>query len=148
MGKALEKQTKNMEEQEKKQIKAIEDHGKYWIESNSVISRNNFNIDRDGVPFEKQKEIFSELLTKRAHEFDNSKNKISPNKLIYKFKTEGDSPEDFKDYWKPSELFENLRHGHLDSKEVLKSQIKFKLDLNEVKKENQKLLNKCFNGYQ
>ena len=46
---------------------------KQLVESNALISRNNFNTDRDGVPFKKQKEIFNELLTERAHEFDNLK---------------------------------------------------------------------------
>ena len=54
LGKALEKQTKTIEDQGKKQIKAVEDHEKQLVESNKVIKRD-FNIDRDSIPLEEQK---------------------------------------------------------------------------------------------
>ena len=57
LGKALEKQTKTIEGQGKKQIKAFEDHGKQLVEFDALISRNDFNIDGDGVPLEKQNKI-------------------------------------------------------------------------------------------
>ena len=40
-----------------KQAKAIEDHGEQLVESNALISRIDFNIGREGVPFEKQRNI-------------------------------------------------------------------------------------------
>ena len=61
--------------------------------------KNDFNIERDGALFEKQKEIFNELLNERAHEYDNLKNKIDPNEFVYSYKTEGNSSKDY--YWKP-----------------------------------------------
>ena len=36
------------------------------------------------------------------------KKKINPDNLIYKFKTEGRSPKDFRNYHNPIELFKNL----------------------------------------
>ena len=39
LGKALEKQTKRIEDEGKKQIKAIEDHGKQWLESNALVKK-------------------------------------------------------------------------------------------------------------
>ena len=51
LGKALEKQTKTIENQDKKQIKAIEDHRKQLVESNELIKKD-FNIDEDSIPFE------------------------------------------------------------------------------------------------
>ena len=68
--KTFEKQTKtnegenrkknnNNNNNNKKQIKTIENHGKQLVESNALISRNNFNIEGDGIPFEKQNERFN-----------------------------------------------------------------------------------------
>ena len=54
LGKALKKQRKSIEDQGEKQIKAIEDLGKQLVESNELVEKD-FNIDRDGVPLEKQK---------------------------------------------------------------------------------------------
>ena len=50
--KALEKQTKTIEHQDKKQIKTTEDHGKQLVESNELIKKD-FNIERDSIPNEK-----------------------------------------------------------------------------------------------
>ena len=49
LGKALEKQTKTIEDQGKKQKKSIEDHGKQLVELNELIKKD-FNIDRDSIP--------------------------------------------------------------------------------------------------
>ena len=51
LGKALEKQTKIIENQDKKQIKATEDHRKQLVESNELIKKD-FNINRDSMPHE------------------------------------------------------------------------------------------------
>ena len=83
-----------IEGQRKKQIKAIEEHGKQLVKSNAIISGNDFNIDRDNVSLEKQKEVFNELLKERASELNVMDDKINPNNLVYKFKNEN-SLEDF-----------------------------------------------------
>ena len=54
LGKAFEKQTKTIQDQRKKQIKAIEENGKQYVESNDLIKKD-FNIDRNCIPFEEQK---------------------------------------------------------------------------------------------
>ena len=48
LGKALVKQTKTIEDQEKNQVSAIKESGKQIIESNKV-AKNDFNIDRSDV---------------------------------------------------------------------------------------------------
>ena len=53
LGKAFEKQTKTIENQDKKQIKPIEDHEKQLVESDEVI-RKDFNIDRDSIPLQEK----------------------------------------------------------------------------------------------
>ena len=47
--------------------------------------------------------------------------------MIYKYKTDGMSKKDFSGYQNPIHLFENLRDGNINTKEVLKNQINFKL---------------------
>ena len=63
LGKALEKQTKIIEDQGKKQTKAIEDHGKQLFKSNELMKKN-FNINRDSIPLEEQKKDLMNLLKK------------------------------------------------------------------------------------
>ena len=49
--KAFEKQAKTIEDRGKNQISSIKESGKQIIESNEV--KNDFNMDRSGVPHEK-----------------------------------------------------------------------------------------------
>ena len=77
-----------MKIKEIKQIKTTEDQGKQLIEANALITGNNFDIERDDVPTEKQKVIFNKLIEERYYEFDNLENEINSNNLIYEFKTE------------------------------------------------------------
>ena len=51
--KALEKQTKTIEDEGEKQMKRIGDHGKQITESNEPIE-NDINTNRDSIPFEEQ----------------------------------------------------------------------------------------------
>ena len=62
IGKVLEKQSKTIEDQDKKQIKAGEDHGKQVIMSTG---------EKDSLELLKQKEIFVEIVNER--EFHISK---------------------------------------------------------------------------
>ena len=54
LGKAFQKQTKTIEDQGKKLIKATEDYEKQLVESNKLI-KIDFNIGRDSIPFDEQK---------------------------------------------------------------------------------------------
>ena len=53
---------------------------------------------------------------------------------MYKCKTEGRIPKDFRNYQNPAELFKNLKNGNKNHREVLKNQINFKSDLGEIRK--------------
>ena len=57
LGNALEKQTKTIEYQSKKQIKATEGHGKQFVESNELIKKD-CNIDKGSIPLEEQKKNY------------------------------------------------------------------------------------------
>ena len=89
------------------------------VESNKLIKKD-FNIDRDSISLEKQKKIFNELVEEISSEFKNLEKRINPHNLIYKYKTEGISPNDFRNYQNPIELFKDLRDGNKNPKEVLK----------------------------
>ena len=82
---------------------------------------------------EKQKEIFNSLVKERALEFSDIKAKTDPNDLVYILKTGGNEPKDFGNYQMPFKLFEDLRDGYINPKEVLKTQVRFQSDLSEVK---------------
>ena len=93
------------------------------FKSNELI-KSDFNIDRDGIPLRKQNKLFNESINERASKFDGIKDKINPNKLIYKFKTVGKIPKVFRDYQMLLELFGNLRDDGVHPKEVFKNKIK------------------------
>ena len=63
--------------------------------------------------------------------------------MTYKYKTEGKSPKDFKNYQNLIELFKSLRDGNVNPREVLKNQTNFKSDLGEINQENLKSKSEC-----
>ena len=69
----------------------------------------------------KKKKMFNELVEKKSFKFQNLKEKINPNNLIYKFKTEGISPKDFSKYQNLIDLCINLRDGNINLREVSKN---------------------------
>ena len=83
LGKGSEKEKKTIEDQGKKQTKAFEDHGNYLVESNELI-KNDFNMKRDNIPLQEQKNIFNKLIQKRPSELTNLEKEISSDNLIYK----------------------------------------------------------------
>ena len=119
LGKAFEKQTKTIENKGEKQLKAIEDHGKQLVESNELI-KNNSNIETDSIPFEELKKKKNELVKGRSSGFWNLEKIINPDSLICKYKTEGISRKDFRNYQNPTELFKDLRGGGINRKDVFK----------------------------
>ena len=136
LGKVFEKQAKTIDDQDKKQIKALQEHWKQLAESNELVKKD-FNIDRDSKPFDEQRKIFNELIEERFFKFRDLEKRINPNNLIYKCKNEEISPKEFRNYQNPIELFKDLRDGDINPK-VLKYQINFKSDLGEIKKGNKK----------
>ena len=57
--------------------------------------------------------------------------------MIYNKKTEARSLKDFRNYQNPFGLFKNSRDGNVNPREVLKNQIKIKLNLVKIRKEIQ-----------
>ena len=73
LGKAFEKQTKTIDDQGKKQIKALEKHEKQLVESNELVKKD-LNISRD-LPFDKQRKIFNEPFEERSSEIKDLEKK-------------------------------------------------------------------------
>ena len=64
LGRAFQKQIKTFEKQEKKQLKAIEEHGKQLVESNA-LKRSNYDSEKNSLSLLKQKEIFNKIINER-----------------------------------------------------------------------------------
>ena len=77
---SLEKERKNNWRQGKKQIKAIEDHGKQSVESNKRIIKD-FIIDKDSTTW-RTKKIFNEFIEERLSELKNLNKVINSDNLI------------------------------------------------------------------
>ena len=61
--------------------------------------------------------------------------------MFYKFSSTEKKLKDFRNYQMPWKLFENLRDGDINPKEVLRNQARFKSDLNDIKIGGNKSLN-------
>ena len=73
------------------------------------------------------------IVKERALQFSDIKDKIDSNNLVYVFKTGENEQKDFENYQMPLKLFEDLRDGEINPKEILKNQAMFKSDLSEIK---------------
>ena len=82
---------------------------------------------------EKQIEIFDRLVKERVLEFANIKDKIDPNNLVYILKHGENESKGFGNCLMPLKLFEDLRDGDINPKELLKNQERFKSCLIEIK---------------
>ena len=68
------------------------------VESNELIKKD-FNIDKDNISLEEQKKkIFNNLITERFSDFWNLEKRTNSDNMIYKYKSEGRSPKDFRNY--------------------------------------------------
>ena len=78
LGKAFEKQIKTIEDQEKKQVKAIQD--KQIVN----INKNDYKDDyKDKLLLSKEREIFKDIYNKRLNKIEELNNKIDYDNLEY-----------------------------------------------------------------
>ena len=83
LGKALEKQIKTIEDQGKKQVKAIQD--------NKQLVNINKDVDyKDKLLLSKEREIFKDIYNKRLDKIEEINNKINYNNLNYVVVRTGD----------------------------------------------------------
>ena len=80
LGKAFEKQTKTIEDQGEKQIKAIQNK-----DFNKLIKKAKLDSD-DDLAILRQKEIYNELTEEKKTEIKILDKSVDRSKLIYKYK--------------------------------------------------------------
>ena len=71
-----------MKIKEKKQIKALEKHGKQLVK---------YNNEKESSAHSKQKEIYEEIVTKRLKEIQDLSKQIGFNNLTYRYNGNNDS---------------------------------------------------------
>ena len=81
LGKALEKQTKTIEDKGEKQIKAIQDNRKQLISNDGYKSK---------LLISKEREIFKDIYNKRLDKLEELNNKIDFDNLKYVVERSGD----------------------------------------------------------
>ena len=125
--KAFEKQTKTMEDQGEKQIKAVQNF-------NKSIEKAKFDSD-DDLAILRQKEIYNELTEEKKTEIKNLDNRLDRRKLLYKHK--GNTSEvNFGKYFGAIVLINKIKDGDISLKQAINDQNGFKSYLREVKKGN------------
>ena len=104
LGKAFEKQTKTIEDQGEKQIKAMQ------------YNKQLVNIDnddyKDKLLLSKEREIFKYIYNKRLDKLEELNNKIDYNKLNYVVLSSGDE-YDFNNLDDPLTFLNNIKKGKI-----------------------------------
>ena len=132
LGKALKKQTKIIEDQGKKQIKAIQDN-------KQIV---NINDDyKDKLLLSREREIFKDVYNKRLDKIEELNNKIDYNNLNYVVVDTGDKYS-FDDLDDPLTLFSNIKNGKISMGKAMEQQYNFHKYLSLIrignKNDNQK----------
>ena len=105
LGKAFEKQIKTIEDQGKKQVKAIQD--KQIVN----INKNDYKDDyKDKLLLSKEREIFKDIYNKRLDRIEKMNNKIDYNNLEYPVYSKRDLLDFFK-LTDPLTLLDKIEKG-------------------------------------
>ena len=133
LGKALEKQGKIIEDQEKKQVKAIQD--------NKQIVNINDDDYKDKLLPSREREIFKDICNKRLDKIEELNNKTDYNDLNYVVVGIGDKYS-FDDLDDPLTLLNNIKKIKLSMGKAMEHQYNFHKYLNLIrignKNDNQK----------
>ena len=132
MGKAFDKQMKTIEDQGKKQIKAIQDKEK-------VKTIKKYSYDSEDTPFiSKQKEIFNELVDERLEKITDLDERVNSDDLIYRYK--GNTADSkFDEFDNALGIINKIWDDKTDLADVKANQQQLKSFLGKIKKErNQK----------
>ena len=123
LGKALEKQTKIIEDQGKKQVKAIQDNKQIL----------NINDDyKDKQLLSREREIFKDIYNKRLDKIEELNNKIDYNNLNYVVVGTGDKYS-FDDLDDPLTLLNNIKKGKILMGKAMEQQNNFHKFLNLIR---------------
>ena len=135
LGKALEKQIKTIEDQGKKQVKAIQDN-------KQLVNINKDDDYKDKLLLSREREIFNkDIYNKRLHKIEELNNKIDYNNLNYVVEGTGDKYS-FDDLDDPLTFLNNIKKGEISMEKAIKQQYNVRKYLNLIrignKNDNQK----------
>ena len=133
LGKAFEKQIKTIEDQGKKQVKAIQDK--------QLLNINNDDGYKDKLLRSREREIFKDNYNKRLDKIEELNNKIDYDNLKYVVVGTGDEYY-FDNLDDPLTLLNNIKKGKISMGKAIKEQYNFRKYLNLIrignKNDNQK----------
>ena len=108
LGKALEKQIKTVEDQGKKQVKAIQDN-------KQIVNKDDDYKDK--LLLSREREIFKDIYNKRNDKIEELNNKIDYNNLNYVVAGTGDKYS-FDDLDDPLTFLNNIKKGEISIKKL------------------------------
>ena len=124
LGKAFEKQIKTIEDQGKKQVKAIQDK--------QIINNVNY---KDKLLLAKEREIFKDIYNKRLDKIEELNNKIDYNNLeyaVYRSK----KIYNFSELTDPLTLLDEIKKGKISLEQAKNNQQNYLEYLNTIRKGN------------
>ena len=126
LGKAFENQTKIIEDQGKKQIKAIQDNKQQLISNDDCKNKQLLS---------KEREIFKDIYNKRLDKIEELNNKIDYDNLKYVVESSGDEYR-FNKIEDPITLLNNIKNGKILLKEAKDRQQNYYNYLNTKRRGN------------
>ena len=138
LGKTLEKQIKTIEDQGKKQVKAIQDN-------KQLVNINKDDDYKDKLLLSKEREIFKDIYNKRIDKIEELSNKIDYDNLKYVVVGTGDEydlDDPINNLDDPLTFLNNIKKGKISTNKAIEQQEKFYKYLNIIrignKNDNQK----------
>ena len=124
-GKALEKQIKTIEDQGKKQVKAIQDN-------KQLVNINDDDDYKDKLLLSRERKIFKDIYNKRLEKIEELNNKIDYNDLNY-FVVGTGYKYSFDDIDDPLTLLNNIKKGKISMGKAIEQQYNFLKYLNLIR---------------
>ena len=124
MGKAFEKQTKTIEDQGKKQVKAIQDN-------KQLVNIDNDDY-KDKLLLSKEREIFKDIYNKGLDTLEELNNKTDYNNLNYVIVSSGDE-YNFNNLDYPLTFLSNIKKGKTSLNEAIEQQRNYYNYLNIIR---------------
>ena len=124
LGKAFEKQIKTIEDQGKKQVKAIQDK--------QIINNVNY---KDKLLLSKEREILKDIYNKRLDKIEELNNKIDYNNLEYAV-SRSKKIYNFSELTDPLTLLDEIKKGKISLEEAKNNQQNYLEYLNTIRKGN------------
>ena len=124
LGKAFEKQTKTIEDQGKKQVKAIQNN-------KQLVNIDNDDC-KDKLLLSKEREIFKDIYNKRLDKLEELNNKIDYNNLNYVVLSSGDE-YNYINLDDPLTFLNNIKKGKISLNEAIEQQRNYYNYLNIIR---------------